>query len=211
LNYDIEAVYKKVWPKMQRPLDIGYVNFVVNQYRKGKVLDVGCGFGELLGALREFGFECYGTVASRYEVQECKRKGLGVKFHDASKKFPYPSGFFDLVLSFGSIEHIPGWGNALGEMHRVLKKGGSLIVETPNHSVFRKSEKYQETHDVIDTVHFKEFDFHELKREIEKRGFSGLKAHSKWFYYPSHYAFQMLDAFFPKKHLPYLFFSAIKD
>ena len=64
MNYDIEAVYKKVWPKMQRPLDIGYVNFVVNQYRKGKVLDVGCGFGELLGALREFGFECRGIIES---------------------------------------------------------------------------------------------------------------------------------------------------
>lgn len=209
-NKKLEAFYKKAWPDKRRPLDIAYVNFVVSEFGKGSLLDVGCGFGELIGVLREFGFKVKGTAASKYEVDECKRKGLNVLFHDASNELPYNNESFNFVLSIGSIEHIKGWQTALNEMHRVLTHGGKLLIETPNHPVFRKSKKFKEAKEDFDFVHLKEFGFDELRQELEKVGFKDIKAHDKWFYYPNHFVFKPLHKIKPKKSLPYLFFSAVK-
>lgn len=203
----IEKIYIKKWTKKQRPLDMAYVNYIVYNFKKGRILDVGCGFGELICVLREFGFEVYGTVATKYETDECKRKGLNVIQHDASNKFPYKNAFFDHVISIGSIEHIPGWSNALSEMSRVLKKNGNLLIETPNHAVFRKSKKYKMNKKDYDTVHIKEFNYNELATELRKKGFRHIKAHNKRYYYPNYHLFRKLD-FLPKHKLEYLFFSS---
>ena len=205
----MEKIYTKTWDKKQRPLDMAYVNFIIYNFKRGKILDMGCGFGELIGVLREFVFEVYGTVATKYETDECKRKGLNVIQHDASKKFPYEKAYFDHVISIGSIEHIQNWNNALKEMHRVLKKNGNTLIETPNHSVFRKSEKYKMNKDHLNIVHIKEFDYSELITELKKKGFQDIKAHNKRAYYPNYFACRKLDIL-PKHKLPYLFFSAKK-
>lgn len=205
----IENFYTKKWTKKQRPLDMAYVNFILYNFKKGKILDVGCGFGELIAVLREFGFEVYGLVATKYETDECKRKGLNVIQHDASKKFPYKDAYFDHVLSIGSIEHIPDWGNSLNEMHRVLKKNGNLLIETPNHTIFRKSKKYKENKNEINIVHIKEFDYSELITELKNKGFKHTKTHNKRFYYPNYFTYRKLDIL-SKQKLPYLFFSSKK-
>lgn len=41
---------------------------------------------------------------------------------------------FDFVYSYHVLEHIPEYMKALAEMHRVLKKGGTWLVGTPNRS-----------------------------------------------------------------------------
>lgn len=206
----IEELYKKDWPAKRRPLDVAYVNFIVHEFRKGRILDIGCGFGELIEALKASGFDVKGIVASKYEFDECKRKGLSVLLHDASKKLPYADESFDFIISIGSIEHIKGWQNALNEMHRVLKKNGKVLIETPNHSVFRKTKKYFNLKDDFDLFHIKEFDFDELVQELDIRGFTDVKAHDKWFYYPNHFFLKAFDSLTPKAQLPYLFFSAVK-
>ena len=47
--------------------------------------------------------------------------------------FPYPDGAFDLVIWCEVIEHLTeNPVHALGEIHRVLRPGGHLVVSTPN-------------------------------------------------------------------------------
>jgi len=47
--------------------------------------------------------------------------------------FPYPDGAFDLVIWCEVIEHLTeNPVHALGEIHRVLRPGGQLVVSTPN-------------------------------------------------------------------------------
>jgi ubiquinone/menaquinone biosynthesis C-methylase UbiE len=43
----------------------------------------------------------------------------------------YADGFFDLVVSFSVMEHLPRPERALAEMHRVLKPGGLAIIGMP--------------------------------------------------------------------------------
>ena len=40
----------------------------------------------------------------------------------------YPDGFFDFIYSWGVVHHTPNTPKAVGEIHRVLKKGGQAKI-----------------------------------------------------------------------------------
>ena len=47
-------------------------------------------------------------------------------------EIPFADEYFDIVISTEVIEHTPGPRRAVQEMHRVLKKGGTLVLTVPN-------------------------------------------------------------------------------
>ena len=104
-----------------------------------KVLDIGCGRGEILRHCLSLGAEAYGvdysTVAVRMasDVVEDER-GARVSQTDA-KTLPFRDGFFDRVLMFDLVEHLHPWelDQALLEARRVLRSEGRLVIHTaPN-------------------------------------------------------------------------------
>jgi SAM-dependent methyltransferase len=46
--------------------------------------------------------------------------------HGDLRKIEFPDNYFDLIISSAVFEHVHNFGIALGEMHRILKPGGSL-------------------------------------------------------------------------------------
>jgi ubiquinone/menaquinone biosynthesis C-methylase UbiE len=108
-----------------------------------KVLDVGCGRGEILRHCAELGADAYGIDYAVVAVQLSNEivagtldspGKTGVAQSDA-KKLPFPSGSFDRVLMFDVVEHLYPWElhEALLEVRRVMKPGGRFIVHTaPN-------------------------------------------------------------------------------
>lgn len=105
-----------------------------------KVLDVGCGRGEIMRHCIELGATAYGfdyapvAVRMTRDVLTSHHQPLLVAQSDA-KKMPYPSGIFDRVLMFDVVEHLHPWElhEALLEVHRVLKPNGRFIIHTaPN-------------------------------------------------------------------------------
>lgn len=127
--------------RLSRRLDAA---FAVADVRAGmKVLDVGCGRGEILGHCARLGADAYGIdyapvaieMASKVVAGERQSPGrTGVAQSDA-KRLPFPSGYFDRVLMFDVVEHLFPWelDLCLAEIRRVLKPGGALIVHTaPN-------------------------------------------------------------------------------
>lgn len=97
----------------------------------GRVLDVGCGNGRFLSTMRTLGWEVEGVEFSEAGVNAARMSGLSVHHGDlASAAFPDAS--FDLVTARHVIEHIPAPHAFIGEIARVLKPGGRLVVETPN-------------------------------------------------------------------------------
>ena len=67
--------------------------------------------------------------------QKTNGKGVGLditKGDDLEKPFQIKSGSVDLVLALEIIEHLFDTDQFLSEIYRVLKKGGFLILSTPN-------------------------------------------------------------------------------
>lgn len=62
-----------------------------------------------------------------------KKKGipLNTKVGDI-RKLPYKNNYFDFVYTMGTIEHIPHPFDAMKEIYRVLKPGGSAVIGVPN-------------------------------------------------------------------------------
>jgi ubiquinone/menaquinone biosynthesis C-methylase UbiE len=51
---------------------------------------------------------------------------------DMNKVLPYPDGFFDVVACIDGIEHLERPFDFIRESCRILRKGGSIIISTPN-------------------------------------------------------------------------------
>lgn len=61
-------------------------------------------------------------------------KGKGEGYIDMNEPLDLPSGSVDEILMVHSFEHIKTWSleEVVKSIHRVLKKGGKLIIEVPN-------------------------------------------------------------------------------
>ncbi|MCJ7827882.1 class I SAM-dependent methyltransferase, partial [Patescibacteria group bacterium] len=103
-------------------------------FKKGmRVLDVGCGRGEFLDRLMtEYGVEGSGIDLSVQSIDEAKRKMVNpaqLKAGSATK-LPFGDEEFDVVVSFDTLEHVENQTKAVGEMARVVKLKGKVVVYT---------------------------------------------------------------------------------
>ncbi len=108
-----------------------------------RVLDVGCGRGEILRNTIALGARAFGIDYARAAVQLSRQVALqsnggdsraGV-YQASALSLPFPSGGFDRVLMLDIVEHLypAELESALLEARRVLKPGGRIVVHTaPN-------------------------------------------------------------------------------
>jgi SAM-dependent methyltransferase len=97
-----------------------------------KGLDVGCGTGGNIMALRRFA-EMSGCDIAPEAVEFCGERGIAAKVQDAPDKVPFPDAGFDLVTAFDVLEHIDNDAGMLADMARTLKPGGVALLTVPAH------------------------------------------------------------------------------
>lgn len=99
-----------------------------------KALDIGCGRGQFVAALRDVGIEGWGFDFSQWAIDnrypKCKKEW--VRVHDATQKWPYEDKTFDIVIALDLFEHIylEDIDFILEEMYRVAKKWIFLQIAT---------------------------------------------------------------------------------
>jgi ubiquinone/menaquinone biosynthesis C-methylase UbiE len=103
-----------------------------------KVLDVGCGTGNLALTAQSYAGpsgKVYGIDASPEMIEVAKKKasgsGLGVVFEvGLIEKLAFPNASFEVVVSRLAIHHLPDDLKRTGfmEILRVLKPGGHLLI-----------------------------------------------------------------------------------
>jgi tellurite methyltransferase len=102
----------------------------------GHVLDVGCGAGWHVLYLGRQGFKVAGMDISPSGIEQCRRLCAERRIEFDGRvsdmnKLPWPDNTFDAALSTSTIHHNlrAGIVEALGEIRRVLKPGGLLLVD----------------------------------------------------------------------------------
>ena len=110
---------------------------------KGRILDVGCGDGiidlgvflrtqpeELVGIDPFGGFKRLPEIVREHHLPGEVIDDPRLQFREEDgNSIPYPDDYFDVVISWGSLEHIAGgYERALDEIRRVLKNGGLFFV-----------------------------------------------------------------------------------
>ena len=99
--------------------------------KKGRILDVGCNSGVLVGVLQKEGYDAWGTDISAESIRfGTLREVRNLQIVEAEKQ-PFVDGTFDCVLALDVIEHIDSDREALREFKRLLKPGGLLVVQVP--------------------------------------------------------------------------------
>ncbi|MGC9003398.1 MAG: class I SAM-dependent methyltransferase [bacterium] len=128
-----------------------------------KVLDVGCGTGGNLSLFN--GFVVGVDVSMKALSLARRRKKDALLCLGQAENLPFKDNSFDLVLALDLLEHLPDDMKGLSEMHRVLKKGGSLLITVPAYK-FLWSEHDEALH------HFRRYSKGEIKGKMEKAGFT---------------------------------------
>ena len=102
-----------------------------------EVLDAGCGTGNFSLKLARRGCQVTGIDLSPAMLEVAREKadrgGLGINFRQMDIYcLEFPDEYFDAVFSMAAFEFVEHPGKALGEILRVVKKGGPVLIGTIN-------------------------------------------------------------------------------
>lgn len=97
----------------------------------GRLLDVGCGSGDWLIAMRDLGWQAEGLDFDQRAVEAARDRHLEVRCGTLEEQ-AYPDCSYDAVTLNHVIEHVPLPPETLAECFRILKPGGKLVLFTPN-------------------------------------------------------------------------------
>ena len=120
------------WDRMMAGIHRRVVGDLRARVGKGRVLDVGCGFGFLLRNLGEAGFDVEGTDISPTALHHC-RDALGLPVREGTlEEAGFEEESFEAVTALYIIEHVPDPLAFLREVHRILRPGGLLLLRWPH-------------------------------------------------------------------------------
>jgi SAM-dependent methyltransferase len=101
--------------------------------KSGRVLEVGCGLGHLLGWLTAH-HRVFGTDINLWALRQAQLNVPQGHFALASAEDlgAFPDGSFQIVIAKHVLEHLSHPERSISEMSRVLAPGGVLLAVTPN-------------------------------------------------------------------------------
>lgn len=97
------------------------------------VLDVGAGNGYVLSHYAREGARVWGVDITQTGIGLCRRRFAGSGLQGTflvgnAEALPFDDDSFDCVCSMGVLHHTPDMERAIGELFRVLRPGGRLIL-----------------------------------------------------------------------------------
>jgi SAM-dependent methyltransferase len=102
----------------------------VVEARPARVLEVGCGWGELAEWLaRDTAAQVVAVDLSERMVELARARGVDAQVGDV-QELPFADGSFDVAVAAWMLYHVPDLDRGLSELARVLRPGGALVAVT---------------------------------------------------------------------------------
>lgn len=98
---------------------------------KGRVLDVGCGLGQMMSILREKGYDVVGVDANPKAAKIARDRGFEV-IEGRFEEGMFEDESFDMIVTRSVLDHAIDPITLLATMENILKPGGVIAVEVPN-------------------------------------------------------------------------------
>jgi len=137
-----------------------------------RILEIGCGIGSVVSELSGQGYNITGTDISGEAIDYGLKKYGDIKLQvQPAEDLQFEDQTFDVVLSFDLFEHIARIDKHISEVHRVLRKDGFYLFQTPSkysnvifETLYHKSLIWRRAHPSLHTPG-------QLRRRLSKHGF----------------------------------------
>jgi SAM-dependent methyltransferase len=96
-----------------------------------RVLDVGCGVGQVVARLTQAGYEAYGLDVSEPNIARARKFSERCRLYDG-KVLPFPDRHFASVGALNVLEHVDEPEAFIVELVRVAQPGGRILISSPN-------------------------------------------------------------------------------
>ncbi len=131
--------------------DIAFIRTFIHGQNSPKLIDLGCGTGEHIGALTRYGLKCTGIDASDEMIKFAKKRfPQNINFIKSSiTSFDYYNEFDFAISLFGSFNYLTEDSEidkALWNTYRSMKPDGIAIFEIWNSQPFEKIGHKEITH-----------------------------------------------------------------
>lgn len=114
-------------------LDSILKTFQIDLRADRRLLDIGCGIGNFLNHARHAGWEVVGLdLSPSVAAYARENRELNVNVGSIESSTGFSSESFDVITMFGVIEHLADPVGAVRECLRLLRRGGMLVLQTPN-------------------------------------------------------------------------------
>jgi 2-polyprenyl-3-methyl-5-hydroxy-6-metoxy-1,4-benzoquinol methylase len=148
-----------------------------------EILDVGCGAGDNARILRQWGHTIDGITHSKQEEELCRGIMRRTYLIDVTHGLPASmTSQYDYILCSHVLEHLASPDFLLGDLKKMLKQNGRLVVALPNimhyssrMKLFWGDFEYQES-GIWDNTHLRWYTFKSGKNLLERNGYHVYKS-----------------------------------
>ena len=137
-----------------------------------KLLDIGCGLGEFLSAVKTSSIKKFGIDISEKYLDYCRDRfpDITLRQADVCEGLPFLDEFFDTVVSICVIEHVDNPTMLVREAFRVCRRGGNACFVTPNIGRVRRLLMAARGVQRVETDHRQGWDHHLFRHLLEVEG-----------------------------------------
>jgi ubiquinone/menaquinone biosynthesis C-methylase UbiE len=140
----VKDYYEELWERLPEDLEPPDLEprrafALANLVAADRVLDLGCGNGDLTADLAGVVAQITGADVARAALERARRRhpSLDLRLVPIDGALPFEDGEFDVVWSSEVIEHVADTARWLSEVRRVLASRGRLLLTTPSHGRLR--------------------------------------------------------------------------